>query len=280
MHRMVRSGDLRLATQAFGRPSDPPVLLIMGATASMLGWPDGFCHALATAGHFVIRFDHRDSGHSTTRPPGAADYDVEDMAGDALSILDAFGLVQAHLVGMSLGGYIGQMLAVAHPGRVESLTLIASEPLGWDGPPLPGIAPQVLQHFGGLGVLDWADAQAVTAFLVTLDRLCATPDSFDEAGAEARARQVLARTHSPASQFNHATLGTRQDWTGRFRQIACPVLVLHGDCDPVLPAANGMALAAGIPGAVCQVLQDCGHEIPARVWPQIVRAISVLIARD
>lgn len=127
---IVAHAGVRIVTEALGRPGDPPILLVMGATASMLGWPDAFCAALAAERLRVIRFDHRDTGRSTTVPPGAATYAVEDMAGDLVAILDAYGLPQAHLVGMSLGGYLSQMLAVTHPDRVASLTLIASEPLG------------------------------------------------------------------------------------------------------------------------------------------------------
>ena len=128
--RMVRSGEVRLATQAFGELAHSPVLLIMGATASMLGWPDAFCHALAGEGLHVIRYDHRDTGRSTALPLGTADYAVEDLAADALAVLNGYGLADAHVVGMSLGGYLAQMLAVAHPGRIRSLVLVASEPPG------------------------------------------------------------------------------------------------------------------------------------------------------
>lgn len=99
---------------------------------SMLGWPDGFCEALR-----VIRFDHRDTGGSTTIPPGEAGYTVEDMASDIVAVIEAYGLEAANLVGMSLGGLLSQIVAVDHPERVSSPTLIASEPLGWDGEPLP-----------------------------------------------------------------------------------------------------------------------------------------------
>ena len=278
--RMIRGGEVRLATQAFGAPSDAAVLLIMGATASMLGWPDAFCHALAGEGLYVIRYDHRDTGRSTTLPLGAADYAVEDLAADALAVLDGYGLADAHVVGMSLGGYLAQMLAVAHPGRIRSLALTASEPLGWDGAALPHIDPVFLEHFAGLGSLDWSDGEAVAAFLLEIERLCAGPGAaFDAEAAAIRVQDVLARTESPASMFNHATLATRDDWQGAYRAIRRPTLVIHGALDPVLPVANGRALAERIPGATLAVMEGVGHALPAG-WTDRLSGLIARHARD
>lgn len=261
--RAVQTGDITLMTEAFGDPHDPAVLLVMGATASMLGWPDTFCAALVGRGLHVIRFDHRDTGRSTTVAPGEATYAVEDMAEDAIAILDAYGIDRAHLIGMSLGGYLSQMLAVWHPERVASLTLIASEPLGWDGEALPGIDERFLGHFGALASLDWSDHAAVADFLVESQRLCAGRGAaFDEDRERARVEEVLSRTTSVASMFNHAALSTRMDWTGRFRDIRCRTLVIHGENDPILPVENGRAIADGIKGAALMVLPLVGHALP------------------
>ncbi|WP_232816425.1 alpha/beta fold hydrolase [Paracoccus zhejiangensis] len=265
-------------TETLGQPGDPAVVLVMGATASMLGWPDDFCTALVERGLFVIRFDHRDTGGSTTLPPGEATYAVEDMAGDVLAILDAYGLARAHVVGMSLGGYIAQMLTLKHPDRAASLVLIASEPLGWDGAPLPHISGAFLDHFAGLGTLDWTDDAAVTEFLLASERLSAgTAVPFDEQGQRSRIARVLARTDSPASMFNHAGLTLREDWTGRFRDIAGPVSVIHGDEDPILPVANGRAIAEGIAGARLLLLPGIGHELPSPVLPLIADEIAAQV---
>lgn len=273
--RAIERGEVRLMTESFGEACNPPVMLVMGATASMLGWPDGFCRALAARGFFVIRFDHRDTGQSTTVPPGTSTYSIEDMAGDVLAVMDAHAVTRAHLVGMSLGGLICQMLAAGNAGRVASLTLIAAEPLGWDGAPMPPISQAFLDHFGRLSELDWSDPAAVADFLTGTERLCAgTGVPFDEAAAQARVAQVLARTDSPASMFNHATLGLDGDWTGRFRQISAPVLVIHGEDDPIVALANGTALAEGIADAELMVLAGVGHELPARLIDRIADRIA------
>lgn len=273
--RIVETRGVHIATQAFGSPANPALVLIMGATASMLSWPDAFCHALAEHSLYVIRFDHRDTGRSTTVPPGAALYAVEDLAEDVIGIMDAYELKRVHVLGMSLGGYLAQMLALEHPDRVQSLTLIGSEPLGWDGPSLPHISEAFLRHFAGLEHLDWADEKAVTDFLLTSERLSAgSGEPFDETAMRARIAQIFKRTDSPASMFNHATLDARRDWTGRFRDISVPVLVLHGEEDPILPVANGQAIADGIEGAELFVLPGVGHELPPAQHRRMAKIIS------
>lgn len=275
-HKMIVSpGGIRLATESFGSPSDPALVLVMGATASMLGWPGELCRALAERGLYVIRFDHRDTGQSTTTPPGTANYTVEDMATDVIAVLDGLGIERAHIMGMSLGGYISQMLALTNADRVLSVTLMASEPLGWDGAPLPHISEEFLGHFSGLATLDWENKSAVADFLLEIDRLSASPrEPFDADAARTRIAEVLARTDSPASMFNHASLAVRVDWTGRFRDIRVPVLVIHGADDPILPIENGQALAAGIEVAELVALDQVGHELPPRIFVRIADLVS------
>jgi len=272
----VENLGIELVTETFGHPGDPAMLLVMGATASMLGWPDEFCATLAGRGFHVIRFDHRDTGQSTTVPPGQASYMVEDMMDDASAVLDAYGVDSAHLIGMSLGGYLAQMMAVAHPERVASLTLIGSEPLGWDGEALPHIAPEFMDHFEALAALDWSDLKAVADFLVETQRLCAgTGTPFDRDLAMVGIKRVLSRTESIASMFNHGSLSTRGNWSGKFRHISCPVLVVHGEEDPILPIENGLAIADGIPGARIEILSKVGHEIPLAKVSEIADRIAV-----
>jgi pimeloyl-ACP methyl ester carboxylesterase len=274
--RQIEHGGISLCTETFGNSEGPAILLVMGATASMLGWPDELCNVLAEKGLFVIRFDHRDTGQSTTVPRGKATYTVEDMAGDVAGIAEAYGLRRVHLAGMSLGGYISQMVALDYPECIASLTLIASEPLGWDGEALPHISQVFLDHFRGLESLDWSNRAAVTAFLVESQRLCAgTGVPFDQLRVEAGLERVLSRTDSPASMFNHGGLTVREDWTGRFREIACPVLIIHGEEDPILPVQNGRALAAGIPGAWLVTLPGVGHELP---FPKIAEMAEQIAA--
>jgi pimeloyl-ACP methyl ester carboxylesterase len=185
------------------------------------------------------------------------------MAEDVIGILDEYGLKQAHVMGMSLGGYIAQILALKYPDRVQSLTLIGSEPLGWDGAPLPNISQEFLDHFSALSTLDWSDQTQVADFLLQSERLSAGPgQDFDEQRMRARIQQILSRTESPASMFNHAMVQTNENWNGRFREIRVPVLVIHGEEDPILPVENGQAIASGIADSQLLVLPGTAHELP------------------
>lgn len=273
--RKVSVNGVVIATQTFGAPGNPAIVLVMGATASMLGWPESLCRGLAERGFFVVRYDHRDTGESTTCPPGRAGYSVEDMTDDLIGVMDAYDLARAHIMGMSLGGFIGQIAALRHPDRVESLILVASEPLGWDGVPLPHIASRFVEHFGRMAGLDWADRDSVVDFLLGIARLCTgSAHVFDADRARQEIVAVLARTGSIASAFNHSMVQADGDWTGRFRDIAKPVLIIHGDEDPILPLPNGQALADGIRGARLMTLEGVGHELPEALIPAIVAAVA------
>lgn len=153
--RQALHGDVEIAYEAIGDPEGEPLLLLMGTGGQMLSWPDGFCDLLVERGFCVARFDNRDSGLSThlndagapnqltmlMRPAAAAVYLLEDMAGDALAVLDALGWPSAHVAGMSQGGMVAQVLAVHHPERVRSLTSISSSPAPRLGQPTPGTFP-------------------------------------------------------------------------------------------------------------------------------------------
>ena len=158
---------IQIAAETFGNPDDDAIVLVMGATASMLWWPIEMCGTLVRAGFHVISYDHRDTGRSTTGHPGVVDYSAEDLTADLIGVLDALDIGAAHLVGMSLGGYISQIAALRYPDRVLSLTLIGSEPLG-STDELPGIDDKFMTHFAGMGELDWSDDAAVEEFLVEM----------------------------------------------------------------------------------------------------------------
>jgi len=280
--RMVENAGITLATEDFGREGDPGLVLVMGSTASMLGWPVPLCQALAARGLHVVRFDHRDTGRSS-RSVGETAYTVEDMCGDVLAVMEAHGMARAHLVGMSLGGLIGQMLALDAPDRLTGLSLIAAEPLGWQGAPLPGIDPRFLNHFEGFATLDWSDEAAVTEFLLVIARLCAGSAGFDEPAARDRIAADVRRAGGPegmADAFRHGALTLRDDRPGAAARIALPVQVLHGAEDPILPVENGRALAETIPGATLRVFDGVGHELPQPLWPVLTEEIATFARRN
>lgn len=279
-HRLDVAG-VEIAAQTFGDNEDVAVVLAMGATASMLWWPDSLCESIAQAGYRVIRYDHRDTGQSTTGSPGDPTYTVEDLTADLIGVLNALAIDSAHLVGMSLGGYISQIAALSYPDRVRSLVLIGSEPLG-DSGDLPGIDDRFMLHFGSMADLDWADHVAVEAFLVEIGRLSAgTPERFDESGTRERVRAEIARSIDIASAFNHAMVSVTGDWTDAVDRITKPTLVIHGENDPILPLPNGRALSSRIGGARLHVLDEAGHELNPLDLDEISNAItSFLCALD
>src|SRR5689334_6724496 len=121
--RMIERDGVRLCTESFGDPADPPVILVMGMSASMLWWDEGFCRMLAAGGRFVVRYDHRDTGRSQTDEPGRPTYTGMDLVGDIARVLDAYGIGAAHVLGLSMGGGLAQVLALDRPERVASLVL-------------------------------------------------------------------------------------------------------------------------------------------------------------
>lgn len=271
--RRAPSGQVSLCTEAFGDPGSPAIILIMGATASMMWWPDQLCQSLAAAGRFVVRFDHRDTGASTTLPPGPAAYDIADLSDDAIAILDAYGVRRGHLVGMSLGAMVAQAAALRRPNRISSLTLIAAEPLGGAEVPQGRISPAFLEHFSLLDDVDWRDDAAAASFLFRVAELSAAPGRGADRPANARRIvREIARAASLRSAFNHATIaGDIGDLD--LRDITQPTLVIHGAQDPIVASTNGEAIRRQIPGATLHILPEAGHELHSEDLSTIARLI-------
>src|SRR5918995_3526487 len=161
--RDIDTNGISLHCEAVGYRADPAVLLIMGAMSSAVWWPEELCRRLAGRGRYVIRYDHRDTGKSTSYAPGEVSYAVEDLADDAVGVLDGYGLDRAHLVGMSLGGYLAQLVALKYPSRALTLTLIASERLALADPDLPSMDTSIIDYHARAAELDWSDREAVVS---------------------------------------------------------------------------------------------------------------------
>lgn len=272
--REIRHGDVRLASESWGDPADPTTLLIMGAVSSGVWWPADLCAALASRGRHVIRYDHRDTGASTHYPLGAPGYDLEDFAADAVAVLDGYGVARAQLVGMSLGGFLAQLVALAHPSRVASLVLFASERLAETDPDMPEMDPAVVAYGEKAQDLDWSDRDAVVAYQVGAWRISAgSAYPFDAEAIAALAGEEFDRNPDPQSAFNHAKLDGAKQWLGRLDEIHVPVTIVHGTEDRVLPYAHAEALHAAFAGSRLVTLPGVGHELPRGAWPTILDAI-------
>jgi pimeloyl-ACP methyl ester carboxylesterase len=279
MERIVHANGVDLCVEEFGEPGDPAVLLIGGAAASMDWWEDGFCERLAAGGRHVIRYDPRDTGRSTASPAGAPNYTGDDLTADVLALLDALGVARAHLVGLSMGGGIAQEIALDQPGRVASLTLLSTSPVGPGGPDRPDLPPPtpvMRAHFSDpTPEPDWADRAAVIDYYVA--------DLHHFAGGygvdEPRMRALVARAYDRTTDFaasatNHWILEDGGAQRDRLGTITAPTLVLHGTDDPLFPLPHGEALAREIPGARFVALEKVGHEYPpAPTWDLVVGEI-------
>lgn len=276
---LVKANGAEISTEAFGRRGDPPVLLIMGAMASMIWWDASWISRLVAGGRFVLRYDHRDTGRSTSHPPGELGYTLSDMADDARAVLDAYGVTRAHLVGMSLGGVLGQMLAIEHPARVASLTLVSSTPADAGGRDLPPMKPEVGTFFEGLFATHQGDRQtAIETSVRGWQVMAGTKRPFDAARYERLSALDFDRASSYPSRLNHAQLGTKTPWHGRLDQIQAPTLVVHGTEDPILPG-HGQILAEMIPQAELMLLEGAGHVLDPADADAVVGAILKLTAR-
>jgi len=272
--KMIRADGIELATEAFGNPSDPPLVLIMGVMSSMLWWPDEFCRKLVANNRYVIRYDNRDTGLSTTWEPGKPGYTFDDMVDDAARILDGYGLPAAHVAGMSMGGAIAQFMALRHPGRVVSLTAISTSPVGMDTAHLPGATQAYQEHSAQGDEVDWSNREATIRYIAEDMRALASPTHpFDKTAA----REFVERDYDRATRFasaaNHYALKEGKARSDRLSDLRVPLLVIHGTADPLLPIEHAAAFAEAVPAAKLVHLEGGGHELNEAHWPEIVAEI-------
>ena len=279
----AHANGIELEYDTFGDPSNPPMLLVMGLGIQMLGWDERFCNMLADRGYFVIRFDNRDVGLSSKieggSPPdlmklmggdfSSATYTLDDMAADAAGLLDELGIEKAHVVGVSMGGMIGQTLAIRHPERVLSLTSIMST----TGSPAVGQPRQDVLM--ALITPAPADRQGFVDHQVNTFKLIGSPDYPMQ---EDEFRDLIGRSYDRAfypEGFMRQLTGilASGDRTAALAQVNVPTLVIHGEADPLIAPDGGDATAKAIPGAKLVKIPGMGHDLPPALWPRFVDEI-------
>lgn len=274
----MQVGDVELCVEEYGDPAAPPILLVAGAASSMDWWDVGWCERLAAGGRRVVRYDHRDTGGSTTGRPGHPSYDGRQLARDCEHLVEALGLGPVHLAGVSMGGAIGQVVALRRPELVASLTLMSTSAVGGVETGLPGPTERVAAAFSNPPAdPDWTDAASYADWVVAgqLPFVGAIP--LDEDRVRAVAATIHARSRDVTAANNHWIAVGREgddDEPLDVRRITVPTLVVHGSEDPFFPPSHGAALAEAIPGAQLLVVPGMGHEVPPRsTWDLVVPAL-------
>jgi pimeloyl-ACP methyl ester carboxylesterase len=280
---------IELEYETFGDSAARPLLLITGLGAQMISWDQRFCELLAARGFYVIRFDNRDSGLSTwmksAGPPDMAAafggdphpaYQLDDMAADAVGLLDSLGIPAAHLVGASMGGFIAQLVTLNHPERVLSLTSIMSGPGGTDAvPPKPEGAALLAAPPPPTREERILQAMAIHR------TLAGAGDQLEETVERARAEGAIDRAYYPTGTGRQlvAILAARSR-IERLKQVRVPTLVIHGNEDVLVPIENGRLVAEAVPGARLIEIDGMGHDLPQRAWPVMVDAIDEIALRS
>jgi pimeloyl-ACP methyl ester carboxylesterase len=285
--QLVEANNIHINYDSFGDKSHPAIVLIMGLATQMIYWEEQFCKLLASQGYWVIRFDNRDNGKSTwmgalpvpssvallanvvfKRPLGAA-YLLTDMMKDTLGLLDALELESAHIVGASMGGMIAQELAIHHPQRVKTLTSIMST-TGNKRLPKPSTA----FSFKMLKPPPKNVDKAITYGMHVWSLIQGNYYPFDEQKVLGLIKRALERGFNPAGNTRQlAAILDSPDRTTALKSLTVPSLILHGEDDPLVPVACGIATANAIPNAKIKTYPGMGHTLPSQLYDDITAQI-------
>ncbi|MFI6677173.1 alpha/beta fold hydrolase [Kribbella sp. NPDC050470] len=260
MEKLYAVNGVELCAETFGDPADPAVLLIHGASASMLWWPEELCLALAERGRYVVRYDQRDTGRSTSYPVGKPEYSMRDLAADAVGLMDALGIERAHVVAVSMSGGVGLVLGVDNPTRVASVTFVSTT-TGADDLPAPS---------ADMPRFDRADFAEVEEYVAQLAVAEMGPLADLESMRDLVRRDVARARDYEASLTNPFAMDFDGPVHGGFGDLSMPVLVIHGELDPLLPLAHGEAVRDAVPGASLVMLKGAGHGVPEPLWEAFV----------
>ncbi len=287
--RLAPVNGVEIAYQEVGDPGGEPLVLVMGLGTQMLAWDEQFCALLAERGFRVVRFDNRDIGHSTMLDgagvPKRADlflgrrasapYLLADMAADTVGLMEHLGISSAHVVGASMGGMIGQTLAIEHPERVRSLVSIMSTTGSrWVGTP-------TLKAFGLMLAEAPRGREAYVDRILRTFRVIGSPGyPTDEARLREMAGAMYDRSHDPRGILRqmHAITASG-DRTPALRRLRLPATVIHGTRDPLVRPSGGRATARAIPGVRLRMIEGMGHDLPRDLWQTFADEISETASR-
>jgi pimeloyl-ACP methyl ester carboxylesterase len=291
----ISANGVAIEVEDHGSPQGEPLLLIMGLGMQLVAWHEDFVESLVQRGFRVIRFDNRDIGLSENfdrfgAPKLGLDalklalglrvsspYTLADMAADSVGVLDALGIPKAHICGASMGGMIAQQIAVRHPDRVKSLTLMMTST---GARKLPGPSLKVRSALMSRPK-DPTDIESVIAHYVALYQLIGSP-GYPPADGYVRGRLQMSvrRSYRPAGTARQmVAIAADGDRSPLVAQIRVPTQIIHGKADPLVPVAAGHDLAAKIPGAELDLIDGMGHDLPVALWPRFVAGIASAAGR-
>lgn len=286
--KIIKANNIKLWTESFGDEHNPPILLIIGAGAQSILWPDKFCQKLADQGFYVIRYDHRDTGESSKINFKKHPYTVMDLTKDAVAVLDKYKINQANIVGFSMGGQIAQFMAAYYPSRVLSLTLIGTSTSfkeGFDA--FAGVAPKEDALSAPLPYyVEWATrkvdykkqtrSQKIKDFIHSWKLLNGDKTPFDEKLYTLIAERSFARSKLDNPYFHHskAMQASFAEHEKAPSLITAPTLIIHGTEDPVFGVDHAEALHDAISDSKLEIIEGMGHALNTHFYDQIVGLIK------
>jgi pimeloyl-ACP methyl ester carboxylesterase len=276
-------GPVELVYETIGNAAGEPLLLIMGLGMQLIHWDRGLCELLAQQGFHVIRFDNRDAGLSTkirgpvpnvmrlmAGLPTRVPYVLDDMAVDSFGLLDHLGIERAHVVGTSMGGMIGQTMAIQRPERVLSLgSMLSSTGDRRGGTPKLRVWTVLMRRAP-------RDRDAYIAYFARVFRMIGSPAyRMDDERVRELAAATFDRGHYPPGTARQlAAIMASGSRTAALRELEVPAVVIHGESDPLVPLRAGVATARAIPDAELVTIPGMGHDLPQALWPRFVEAIA------
>ena len=286
--KYVTANGIRLAYEAFGDPANPAVVLVMGLGTQLIGWPMALCEGLVDRGFHVIRFDNRDIGlsekfenahipqaatlmlRSKLRLPLNVPYTLDDMAKDCVGLLDALNIDRAHLVGASMGGMIGQIVAARFGERLHSFTSIMSTS---GNPKVPMARPNVVMAMvkRSLG-LEKITLESTMAYW----RKIGSP-GYQPTDKELKKKILDSyyRSNYPQGYSRHmAAVLASGSRVRLLKQITTPTLVIHGRDDALVSVEGGIDTARNIHGARLEIFDGMGHDLPKGLLPDFIELIA------
>ena len=315
MGNLLKANGIKIWFEEFGESSNETILLIMGANANCKQWPQEFIDELVSKNFRVVRFDNRDVGKSSWfgKEPtynkflkilpefflkiivnrifglvvdkkgkfkfsksAVVQYDLSDMAKDAVSLMDLLNIEKAHIVGASMGGMITQIIALDYPERVKSITPIMTTP-GIQNESLSGPSQELLNAMRKSFIFN-LKGRVEDGVVEIYKQLTGSRFPFDEKEFRKSLAPIVEHGNNPFA-LHGAAIGASPDRTSRLNEINVPTLVIHGTEDAILPLDHGIALADGIKNSTRMIMDKVGHEIPEQLYSEIVNAIVENIKR-